>query len=58
VPTSCNFCVPAGPEGLVEVRTVSPVRYTLEPVVVEGLLAVLKDDPFGLYYRVVEGKQQ
>ncbi len=58
VPTSCSFCVPAGPEGLVEVRTLTPVRYTLEPVVVEGLLAVLKDDPFGLYYRVIEGKQQ
>ncbi|MBB5204204.1 hypothetical protein HNQ51_001497 [Inhella inkyongensis] len=56
VPTSCNFCVPAGPEGLIEVRSTVPVRYSLEPVVVEGLLAVLKDDPYGLYYRVVEAK--
>jgi len=56
VPTSCNFCVPAGPEGLIEVRTTVPVRYTLEPVVVEGLLAVLKDDPYGLFYRVVEAQ--
>jgi uncharacterized protein len=55
VPTSCSFCVPAGPEGLVEVRTKTPVRYTLEPVVVEGILAVLMDDPYGLYYRVVDG---
>jgi len=52
VPTTCSFCVPAGPEGLVEVRTKKPVRYTLEPVVVEGQLAVLTDDPYGLYYRV------
>lgn len=56
VPTSCNFCVPAGPEGLVEVRSLTPVRYTLEPVVVEGVLAVLKDDPYGLFYRVVEAQ--
>jgi hypothetical protein len=55
VPTSCSFCVPAGPEGLVEVRTKKPVRYTLEPVVVEGVLAVLNDDPYGLYYRVEGG---
>lgn len=55
VPTTCSFCVPAGPEGLVEVRTRKPVRYTLEPVVVEGVLAVLNDDPYGLYYRVEEG---
>ena len=55
VPTTCSFCVPAGPEGLIEVRTKKPVRYTLEPVVVEGQLAVLTDDPYGLYYRVEDG---
>ncbi|MDR7332540.1 DUF3299 domain-containing protein [Roseateles asaccharophilus] len=55
VPTSCSFCVPAGPEGMVEVRTKKPVRYTLEPVIVEGQLAVLHDDPYGLYYRVEDG---
>lgn len=53
VPTSCSFCVPAGPEGLVEVRSAVPVKYTLEPVQVEGKLGVLQDDPYGLYYRVV-----
>ncbi len=56
VPTSCSFCVPAGPEGLVEVRTKQPVRYSLEPVVVEGVFAVLHDDPFGMFYRVVDGQ--
>jgi hypothetical protein len=56
VPTTCSFCVPAGPEGLVEVKTKNPVRYTVEPVVVEGQLSVLTDDPYGLYYRVVEGQ--
>ena len=54
VPTSCSFCVPSGPEGLVEVKTRVPVKYTLEPVTVEGRLAVLPDDPYGLYYRIVE----
>ena len=54
VPTSCGFCVPAGPEGLIEVRSKIPVKYTLEPVVVEGRLAVLEKDPYGLFYRVSE----
>lgn len=54
VPTSCSFCVPAGPEGLVEVRSKTPVRYTLEPVTVEGQLAVLNDDPYGMFYRVTQ----
>ena len=52
VPTTCAFCVPAGPEGLVEVRSKTAVKYTLEPVVVEGRLSVLVNDPYGLYYRV------
>lgn len=56
VPTSCSFCVPAGPEGLIEVRTKEPVRYSLEPVMVQGVLAVLNDDPYGLFYRVNEGQ--
>jgi len=56
VPTSCSFCVPAGAEGLVEVFTQQPVRYSLEPVLVEGVLSVLSDDPYGLYYRINGGQ--
>lgn len=56
VPTSCSFCVPAGPEGLIEVHSKTPVRYTLEPVLVEGQLAVLSNDPYGLFYRVLDAQ--
>lgn len=54
VPLSCSFCVPGGPESMVEVKTKTPVKYSLEPVVVEGRFAVLNDDPYGLYYRVTD----
>jgi hypothetical protein len=54
VPLSCSFCVPGGPESMVEVKTRTPVKYTLEPVVVEGKFAVLADDPYGLYYRITD----
>jgi uncharacterized protein len=54
VPMTCGFCVPGGPESMVEVKTKTPVKYTLEPVVVEGKFAVLNDDPYGLYYRIVD----
>ena len=57
VPTSCAFCVPAGPEGLIEVRSKQPVRYSLEPIVMEGQLAVLSDDPYGMYYRLSDGQE-
>ncbi|MBC5765894.1 DUF3299 domain-containing protein [Ramlibacter albus] len=54
VPLTCQFCTPGGPESMVEVRTKEPVKYTLDPVTVEGTFAVLNDDPYGLYYRVVD----
>jgi hypothetical protein len=54
VPTSCSFCVPAGPEGLIEVRSKAPIKYTLEPLLLEGRLAVLRDDPYGLFYRIAD----
>lgn len=52
VPLTCSFCVPGGPESMVEVKTKTPIRYSMEPVVVEGQFAVLPDDPYGLYYRI------
>jgi uncharacterized protein len=54
VPLTCGFCLPGGPESMVEVRTKTPVKYSIEPVVVEGRFAVLTDDPYGLYYRVTD----
>ena len=52
VPLSCSFCLPGGPESMVEVKTKTPVEHSMEPVVVEGRLQVLHDDPYGLYYRI------
>ncbi|RYF41998.1 MAG: DUF3299 domain-containing protein [Comamonadaceae bacterium] len=54
VPLTCGFCMPGGPESMVEVKTKTPVKYTLGPVTVEGRFAVLADDPHGLYYRITD----
>lgn len=54
VPLSCSFCTPGGPESMVEVRSKTPIKYSLEAVVVEGKFAVLNDDPYGLYYRMTD----
>jgi hypothetical protein len=54
IPLSCPFCLPGGPESLIEVRTKTPVKYSMEPVVVEGRFLVLNDDDMGLYYRVTD----
>ena len=54
VPLTCSFCTPGGPESMVEVRTKTPVKYGMEPVVVEGKFLVLNDDSYGLYYRMTD----
>jgi hypothetical protein len=57
MPVTCSFCMPGGPEQLVEVKTKRPVKYSFEPVVVTGRLSVLKDDPTGVFYRISDAVQ-
>lgn len=54
VPMTCSFCTPGGPESMVEVKTKTAVKYSLEPVTVEGKFTVLNDDSYGLYYRITD----
>jgi hypothetical protein len=53
---SCPFCLTAGPEAMVEVQAKSAVKYSLEPVVVQGRLELLPDDPAGMFYRLVDAE--
>ncbi len=54
VPSSCQFCLPAGPDAVVEVEAKTPVSYTFDAVVIGGKFAVMKDDPSGMLYRMTE----
>jgi hypothetical protein len=56
MPQSCAFCVPGGPEQLVEVLSKTPVAYGFEPIVLSGKLGVLKDDPSGVFYRLTDAQ--
>ena len=49
---SCPFCLPAGPEGVVEINSRTPVKFTYAPMVMSGKMTVLKSDSMGLYYRI------
>jgi hypothetical protein len=55
-PPHCPFCLSIGPEYIVEVKSKGPIKHTYEPIVVAGRLNVLSDDPFGLYYRLVDAQ--
>jgi len=51
---SCPFCMPGGPDSLVEVLCRKPIAFNMEPIVISGKLSVLKADPTGLWYRVTD----
>jgi uncharacterized protein len=57
VPAHCPFCLPAGPEAIVEIQAKSGVSYTFEPLLMVGKFAVLRDDPGGVFYRLTEATQ-
>ena len=56
VPPHCPFCLPAGPDALVEVQAKKPLSYGFEPIVIAGRFAVLKDDPAGVLYRLTDAE--
>jgi uncharacterized protein len=51
-PPHCSFCLPGGPESMVEVIANKPIDFTYEPIVVAGRLAVLDNDV--VYYRLTD----
>jgi len=52
VPPHCPFCLPAGPDAIVEVHAKKPLPYGFDPVVVAGKFSVIADDPSGVLYRI------
>jgi hypothetical protein len=52
VPPHCQFCLPAGPDEIVEIEAKSPVSYTFDPIVIGGRFSVVKDDASGILYRM------
>ena len=56
VPPHCPFCLPAGPDAIVEVHAKKPLAYGFEPIIVAGRFSVLKDDPAGVLYRMTDAE--
>lgn len=54
VPPHCPFCLPAGPDALMEVRAKKAVAYSLEPVLLSGKFIVVRNDSYGLLYQLVD----
>lgn len=55
-PPSCAFCIPSGPDEMVEVFCRTPVKYSLEPITVAGKFAIVNNDPGGMFYRMADAE--
>ena len=56
VPPHCSFCMPAGPEAIVEVIAKTPVKYSFDPIIVSGRFSIVKDDSAGVLYRLTDAE--
>lgn len=55
---NCFYCLPGGPESLVEVRMEEGIEFSYDPIEITGTLELLEDDPMGMYYRLADAKVQ
>jgi uncharacterized protein len=53
-PPHCNFCMPGGPESIIEVIASEPVKFSYDPIVLSGKMHVLENDI--VYYRLTDAK--
>lgn len=53
-PPHCSFCMPGGPESLVEIVASDAVKFSFEPLVLSGKMHVLENDI--VYYRLTDAK--
>lgn len=54
VPPECGFCMPGGPDQLVEVHARQGLEYVLDPITVSGRFVLVRDDAGGLLYRLTD----
>ncbi|MEM6783204.1 MAG: DUF3299 domain-containing protein [Bacteroidota bacterium] len=52
----CFFHMPGGPESIIEVKATRGVAFSYDTITVVGRLELLRDDPYGLLYRLVDAE--
>ncbi len=54
LPVDCSFCLPAGPNLMIQVEAKTPIAYTWDVMVVSGRLALLPESEDGLFYKLLD----
>ncbi len=55
--SNCFFCGGAGPETVMEVEAVEGIKYTVEPIIIKGVLKLNDKDINHLMYKLVKAQQ-
>jgi hypothetical protein len=55
-PPTCPYCLPAGPEEMVEVYGEQPVKYSFDPITLFGSFGIRHAEDSGFFYRMVSAK--
>lgn len=56
-PHACPFHMPGGPAAYVEIQADFPVKFTYDPVLIEGQFQILQDYSYGVFYRISAARQ-
>lgn len=54
LPVDCSFCLPAGPNLMIQVEAKIPVTYNYDAVVISGRLKLLPESEDGLFYKMLD----
>ncbi len=55
-PPDCPFCMTAGPEYLIEIKTDKAIAFSYKPLLLEGTMQLLEQDETGMFYRIPDAR--
>ncbi len=57
-PPSCFYCLPGGPESVIEVKAQRPMEFSFDPVVLSGNMHLVENSDMGLFYRLEDARRE
>ena len=57
-PPSCFYCLPGGPESVIEVKAQRPMEFSFDPVVLSGDMQLVENSDMGLFYRLENARRE
>ena len=54
----CFYCLPGGPESMIEVKAEEGIEFSRDRIIVTGTLETMTDDPMGMVYRMTDAEAE